>query len=296
MRKFMIISILPLLLLCMAFRLKVEGVMTIEEAVKQGLVKVKVNGKGGHSGECVILEIQNLKKKDLKLMVEAGRRLNSSDEGEQDLLVVRDQNLIVQAGAKKKINMDGFCCQLSNRSPGLGSGFTLGTLADEKLVKLAQYINGKSLPEDVIQEAVWCISDKENPSNISVEEDAEANAELQKKVSELRKFTCALMGVEDKWYSTPQKRIETPERQIQSNPVEIYGAIKYVVKTKAVINSELQDENHKTIFSMPGKNTMEKGEWDYNFHLKLDGFAKGTYHVILKAGTVQIMDREFTIS
>jgi hypothetical protein len=118
---------------------------------------------------------------------------------------------------------------------------------------------------------------------------------IKKNVSDLRTFTCSLVGKDNPWYSTPQKRIVTPERIIEPNPVEVYGAITYEVKSTTTINSELHDPDGKLIFANSGKNSMKPGKWDYNFHLKVDGFPKGKYHVILKAGTTQIMDKEFSI-
>ncbi|MBC7864400.1 MAG: hypothetical protein IAF38_15610, partial [Bacteroidia bacterium] len=109
------------------------------------------------------------------------------------------------------------------------------------------------------------------------------------------KFVCKLRGIEDSWYSTPQKRIETPQRIIQSNPVEVYGAIKYKVVSKTAITSELYNSAGELMFSFKGKNEMEPGTWDYNFHLKVEGFEKGKYHVKLKSGSTEIMDKEFAI-
>jgi len=284
-------------LLCFAFtNKKVENKITIADAVAKGIVKINLSGKGGHSGNCINLDITNLKQTDCIIYFEAGRRLNSIDDGEQDLLMVRNREIPLKAGEKKKIELSGFCCQLHNSSPDNGSGFGLGKTADDKLLKLAQFINGKVIPDHVVQEAVWSVSDGEDPSNIStLDGDAHANETVKKNVNELRKFICNLLGKPDPWYSTPQKRVITPERIIEPNPVEVYGAINYEIKNTVIINSELQDENHKLLFSFNGKNSMTPGKWDYNFHLKIEGFPKGKYHVVLKAGTEQIMDKEFTI-
>lgn len=295
MRKDIFINTLALAVLCLAFTKKVENKVTITDAVNKGMVKVKLSGKGGHSGNCLTLDIQNLKQSEMQIAFDAGRRFNSNNDEEQDLLMVRDQVITLKAGEKKKVDLSGFCCQLSNHSPSNGSGFSLGKPAEDKLLKLARFISSKAIPDHIVQEAVWCISDGQDPSNISVMETESRNEKIQNNISELRKFVCDLTGKEDPWYSTPQKRVETPERLIEPNPVEVYGAIKYEVKSSTVINSELQDESGRTIFAMPGKNVMDKGTWDYNFHLKVEGFPKGKYHVILKAGATQIMDKEFTI-
>jgi hypothetical protein len=296
-KKNVLMTTLCFALLCLAFTMKrTESKISIADAVAKGIVKIKLSGKGGHSGNCISLDITNLKQSDYIISFDAGRRLNSNDDGEQDLLMARNREIPLKAGEKKKMDLAGFCCQLSNSSPKNGSGFGLGEPADEKLLKLSQFINGKIIPDDIVQEAVWSVSDGQDPSNIStLDDDSKANETVKKNVTELRKFICDLLGKEDPWYSTPQKRVVTAERTIVPNPMEVYGAINYEIKKTTVINSELQDENHKVLFSFAGKNTMTPGKWDYNFSLKVAGFPKGKYHVILKASGEQIMDKEFAI-
>jgi hypothetical protein len=297
MRKYFLFSIFSALLILMSFRKPVVAKISINDAVLKGLVKIKLNGAGGHSGRCVTGEIQNLKGQELNITFLPGHRLNSADDTEQDLLIVREQMIVLSGSEKKNLDLSAFCCQLTNKSPGQGSGFKLGKSADEKLVKLSKFINGlDSLPDGVLQEAVWCISNNNNPSNIALYSDgSNENSHLKKNVDSLRKFVCKTTGKPDTWYSTPQNRFETPERIIQPNPVEVYGTFSYEVTTPTTLNSELIDPQGKVFFKMPGKEVKRKGKWDYEFQVYVKGFPPGNYHIVLKSGNTVIVDKEFTI-
>jgi len=49
------------------------------------------------------------------------------------------------------------------------------------------------------------------------------------------------------------------------------------------------------VINIKGTQVVPPGTFDYKFKLKIKGFEKGTYHVILKTTTEQILDQEFTL-
>ncbi len=270
---------------------KTENTIALSEALKTGKVNAKLTGLGGHSGKCVSMTIENKSGKSTSFLLRAGEIMNSEDEGEQDLLVVHDQNIPLAAGQKKNVQLEGFCCQLHNASPGSGSGFKLGKQASDNLKKLCVWLKGKPIPYEVLQEAVWCLSDGNSPSNISVAEDS-PQAEP---VKQLRKRVCDLTKQADTWYSTPQQRILNEERQIESNPVEVFGDIEYTIKNTSSILGEVRNERNEVVIKMGEAQPLPAGTFTYFFHIKVLGYPKGHYHVLIKSGTEQIMDKEFVI-
>ena len=186
-------------------------------------------------------------------------------------------------------------CQLQNKCPAQGSGFKLGKPADANLVKLSNFINSIHVPNEIIQEAVWCVSNDNSPSSIALPYEENKNKELRKTVDSLRKFVCKLTNKPDNWYSTPQDRHQNAERIIVPNPVEVFGSLSYEVKTPSAIDMNLIGPDGKLIINMNGSKLTKKGTCQYNFHVKVTGYPQGIYHVILKAGTTQILDKEFTI-
>src|ERR1043165_6994706 len=91
--------------------------ITLQQAMDQNLVKVKVKSLGGYQGETASMEIQNLTKNDLDIKVEPGRRLKSDKDEYQDLLVVREQEILVKANSRTTKNITGYCCESSDSGP-----------------------------------------------------------------------------------------------------------------------------------------------------------------------------------
>ncbi|MCC6372527.1 MAG: hypothetical protein IT236_16100 [Bacteroidia bacterium] len=270
---------------------KSNSTLHLSEAGAKSLVKTSFKGQGGHSGKCVQLQLQNLKQSQLQLVLNSGDLLNSSDDEEQDLLVVHNQPIVLNPGETKTVAIEGYCCQLHNSSPGAGSGFKLDKTKNKNLKQLCDYLIGKPISPHLIQEAVWCISDDNNPANISDIDDGKEKQEIK----DLRKFVCDLTKKEDPWYSTPQSRVVNESRQILDNPVEVFGNIKYTITTQTPVNAELRNEANEVVLNMDDPKPLPAGTFKYWFHLKIKGYPKGKYHVILKAGNEQILDKEFLI-
>ncbi|MGZ4118939.1 MAG: hypothetical protein ACXVPY_15730, partial [Bacteroidia bacterium] len=87
---------------------------SIEEAAKKGMIKLSIKGKGGYTGDVIAMKIQNLTNKIIDLKLEAGRRLDSKKENEQDILVTQPQEFVLNANQNKTINIFGMCCQAHN--------------------------------------------------------------------------------------------------------------------------------------------------------------------------------------
>jgi hypothetical protein len=265
--------------------------LSVRQAVIGKKAKVSFKSEGGHSGKCVLVQVTNLTKTRLEIKLASGEMLNSADNNEQDLLIVHDQPLVLAAGQTTSFPIEGFCCQLHNKSPGKGNGFIIDKPKQDKLLKLCSYLCDKPLPMSAIQEAIWCVSDDNNPSNI----DGGNTPTMRTKIEDLRKYVCKLTGKPDPWYTTPQERIITPQREIINNPVTIYGEIQYTLDEAKPIDGEVRNENNEVIMSMPDKSPPQAGTFIYNFKLRVEGFPKGKYHVLLKSGGMMMMDKEFVL-
>jgi protein TonB len=115
--------------------------ISIEDAAKRGLIKLIIKGKGGYTGKVIELKIKNNTPNNLNLKLEAGRRLDSKDNTQQDILVTQAQEFYVYGNQQKNMNVNGMCCQASNTCPKANSDYLVGKMADSNLVKLASFID-----------------------------------------------------------------------------------------------------------------------------------------------------------
>jgi hypothetical protein len=141
-----------------------KNYISVEKAAKAGSVNLLIHGNGGFSGNCIALSILNTLDDSGYYFVEAGRRLHSSDTGNQDILLAKDLLIPLAPHQERHIFLFGFCCQKHKNAPGLQSFYTVGKMADYKLAALAQYLNHPDTTQGRIdlgnmQQAVWVISD-----------------------------------------------------------------------------------------------------------------------------------------
>ncbi len=163
------------------------NVLSIEDAAKQGLIKLALKSKGGYTGDVIEMKIQNISNKKLDLKIEAGRKLDSKKNDEQDIIVTQSQEFFVNANQFKTINVFGMCCQAHNSAPKKNSVYSIGKLADSSLIKLASYIDkNEYYTNHSAQQAVWTISDNNSIGSIYGEE--------KELVSDLRQYVSKITG------------------------------------------------------------------------------------------------------
>ena len=100
------------------FLIAKHKIYTIDKACKAGLATIKIRGTGNYRGDCLKINIKNNGDDSLFILLEAGRRLDSKNNGEQDILVTKEQLYKLEPHQKKEFFVYGFCCQASNHAPG----------------------------------------------------------------------------------------------------------------------------------------------------------------------------------
>lgn len=128
----------------------------LDEAVKKRLVEAEVIGLGGYRGEKIELTLTSRVRKPLRVRVPAGWVFVSDDSLEQNLMVLREQMIALRPGAPTTTRLYTACTQSSNASPGLRSAFLIGALAEDALLRLAQFLNENEYWDSgLAQRTVW---------------------------------------------------------------------------------------------------------------------------------------------
>lgn len=263
-------------------------ILTLDEAVAQKKVELVCNGLGGHSGKSVELSIKNNSADILQLRLPEGTLFEADNASEQNLLVPEPEVLVLIKGQKKKFNVSGYCTELSDMSPSKGSGFKLKKTGNENMKKLVAYFKQHpGLPEDDVQEAIWCISDGSDVSNIC--------NDTTQQVKDLRKFVCELTKQPDVWYNTPIERVVTPERVISNVPTVVFGMITLEADKAMKIKSEIRDASGKMISANPETMSFPQGKFHFEFKVTVKGWEKGKYTVVYYSEEKTIISQEFEI-
>lgn len=262
----------------------------IEDAVKSGLFKAEVKGLGGHSGECISINVINNSPTDTIIYIEPGRRFISLDTNVQDILIVRELPLLVRAGEEKKVSLFGFCCQATNAGPDKDEKFTIGQMADSQLVKLAVFLNQNPYDEYTIQNAVWVVSDNHALASVH-----SSNISKRKELRKLHQFLAVLknLPVEFSWYTLTYKTDTT--RLFSGVADSLYGDFDYSLWKNCAASLTLNDSQGRVIKRFFVEKSHNPNTYNYEIKMSVASLPKGKYFVRLIADNQMKSEKVFEL-
>ena len=261
--------------------------LQMQEAIDRKLIKTSVASLGGHQGFCIRLTVENLTKDSLLIVVEAGRRFNSVDDKQQDILVVKQEELYLKSRQVKTQKIKGYCCQLNNSSPEAGAKYTVNKLADSTLYLLANYLNGKNFETMVEQNAIWAISNNRPTATITGKNDSI--------LCTLRQIVATLKNEPIPWYTLICSNYTYSNGVIGVFPGTLHGELTYSADNFIYTTCNILNEKGvpvilvKQCWLPPGSNQ------NYPLDLDVRGLEKGKYTVELKGNDQMLASRNFVI-
>lgn len=263
-----------------------EKTLTLEEAVKNGTVKMKIKSLGSYQGKC--LEATFTSNSKINLLVKAGTVFRPGDPEMQDILIVKEELLALTKGVSKKTQLTGYCCKASNRCPKEGTVFTLHKTENSKLEEIAGFLNKNKFNDHITQNAVWCVSDNKSVSYVY-----DANRD---NVKGLREELCRLTGQENNWFHTEATHNLDANGYISMEPVNVTGDVTVKVDKPMILYQGVYKENGDIAWE-PYKVAVvtTKGTMTYEFKMYVKGWAKGKYYVKVTNSGRELLKQEFTI-
>lgn len=241
--------------------------LSIDKVAANPAVSVKFNSKGGHQGYCMEVAIENNGFDTCFALVEAGRRLVSEEEKQQDIFVVKNQYVMVAPRSKGKFNVFGFCCQSHDASPKAGTVFKMGYLESKDWQSLASVISTNDFDMGAIQHAVWAVSNNHPVSSIDKGKD-DKNMLLLQTVANIK-------HIELPWYNIGYKK--TNDRLFSNLPSQIFSEINYSLPYNGEVSIVVRD--HYGIIQTTLLEDVPKNEGKHNYYFDLDisGWKDGNY-------------------
>lgn len=282
-----IITLLSMAIVLFAFS-AVDTSISLQQAINNNYVKVKIKSLGHYQGESTVMEIQNLTKNDLNIKVEAGRKLIADKEEFQNLLVVRQQEILVKANSKTSKNIVGFCCESDDRGPASNLSYQVNKMADSNLVKLANYIstNYSQLSSNSVQQAIWAISNNHGSAAVGVTNEKEMS---------LKHLVCNLKGEPLPWYVIKQRIHQTPNGVIHLVNDSLYGKMAYSNGGWTYSKLNIYDTKDNAVlisiggWLQPGSNAV------YNVAIPIKNLGKGKYKLTLENDKQVFTQKEILI-
>lgn len=228
-----------ILLVLNSNRLSATELIPLEALVSTGKISVSFVNKGGYQGNCMQMIIHNQTADSVYGYVEPGRRLNSVNDAEQDILVVKAAQIKLKSFEKDTLDIFGFCCQSGKSGPSKNALYTIGSLAPAAWVIIANLINLNQFPNDAVQHAVWVLSDNHDIRSIP----AYSNPAMD----QLRYAVADILDIEIPWYSFRYKQNE--HDLFTGIKTHFFAEVAFHIPQRALMTAQITRPNGEIIYT-----------------------------------------------
>ncbi len=259
----------------------------LQEAIQMKKVNSKILSNGGHDLNSVRIMLTNTTSSPLKITIPNGTIFVPENAYEQELLLVEDEMLVLQPNQQKEYSVDAYCTESGDSSPDKEGKMTMTMVkSDSQLTKLCKSIKDKKIGNDDIQSAVWAITDNEPIERISMNTPAAV---------QLRETVSQMTGQQNSWYSVGVNRRLDENRRIQTSSASISGKLKINLSAPSKVHEEVVDEAGNVKFTMKAADFNKAGEWNYGFNIRVMGWKKGDYKVLVFQDGKKINEFPFAV-
>jgi hypothetical protein len=259
--------------------------ITLKDALERKKIRACAHSLGGYSGNCMEVFIENITKDTLLISIEAGRRLNSIDDKQQDILIVKQQDILLSGGQKTNVVVKGYCCQAGNGVPVRNASYGIGSTSDSNLVRLARFLNSHKLNSNDEQNAVWAISDKKQTALIGSGDSLSMI---------LRRYVAKLKNEPVPWYTIESRNIVN-EGMVFNSPLNLTGDLNYTLENTRYVTCYLYNVNSVPVCAIREGWLLPGSGQKYFVNLPVKTLAKGRYKIILKTDDLVLAEKEVEI-
>lgn len=266
-------------LICIAFSLwafcGVASTIEITEAVRLGKIKVTPAYQSlGSKG--MLLTVKNNGTQQMTVSIPGGTTF-IPPSGEQVLMNVKDELLVLGNNETKKIYVGGYCTQLGNVAPRLESNFKIAKTTNKLLLSFLDFLKTNKPHPDNYQAAIWALTDNASIADI-VRNTNDDN--------KLRDHIATLTKRKNPWNENGQQLSVTPGQPIQRNTVDVKGNLDVTLQENANFDIIVVDSSNEEKMRFPREQFIQKNvPYQFRFSLSVQGWQVGTYRVILKKKT-----------
>lgn len=265
-----------------------ETSITLSEALKSKQINAHFSSTGNYSGNSVNAQLKNNTQKNIRILIPASTLFDAIPEEDQDMVLPQDMYVQLAPGQEKTVVLDGYCTNASGKVPALNSDMRLGTITKKGFPELIAFAKGKTIESDVLQDAVWSLTNGNSVSNIY------SSNEKDTVVRDLRSLLFKLTGQKETWYQSPQERTVSEDRNINSETLQISGDLKFKGTKGKKVHQEIWSSTEK-LFQMDDYTLKYTGNVSYRFNVKVRGWQRGNYEVRVYEGTTLIKAFEFVV-
>ncbi len=294
MKKYILIPSLLVALICTLYLFtnafkdnqgSAKEYVSIEKLLNEHKISLDIKGTGGHQENCIAIDIKNLTKDTIYLLIEQGRRFVSGDSDLQDILLVRKHEFAAPPLATIQRIGYGFCCEASMRSPGAGSLFKIGFMAPKEWIKVLDVINTYDFEAGAIQSAVWVLSDNHDISSVY--------SKNEENMKRLRTILAKVKGIEIPWYSVSYK--QDTALVFTNQHLKVWGDIDYQIKHNSMVSVVVRSLDGMVMETLIEDMPVNPGFYTYKMELPIHNWPKGEYEINILDNSNLLIKKKFKL-
>jgi hypothetical protein len=265
--------------------------ISVSEAMEMKLIKVSLNKSkptintnsfygSSYTGDCIIMSIENLTDKNIKVLLEAGRFMEPDDSSEQRMIVTHEQMIALYKKQKKEIPVFAMCSEMHDSAPDSASVFEMSHKAEGDLLTLAQLVSKNNWQDMGAQSAIWAMTDGNDYADIYSDNESEMTT-LRDFVKKTKGITAPLQPQGNEVFSI---NTESKNTYLKYSKGEISGSFEFTNKSdlslSMILYNDKGEEFRKSFTNMTfkkGNNTLTYTYYYFNIPL-------GNYYVKLLDG------------
>lgn len=243
----------------------------LDRSIENGAVAITGQCLGGHTAECLVVELTNRTDHPIRTAIPAGWLMQNSDPEAQDLMIVDHRTIELAPHATQRVNCKAYCVESSDSSPEAGVGLRSMGLAQPTWVKLAEHLVKNKVDEDNMQAAVWAVANDHDIAAIGAND-------VQKNQS-LRKFVADLTGRKVPWYGKNYAPPTQEGRVFSNAPTSVHGEIDFALNTNGVVTLLVHNAQGRLMHTIGKDRYLGPGEYGMEVDLTVQGWPQGEYTI-----------------
>ena len=146
--------------------------ISINEAIDKEMLELRISGvydrmfeevidnDGLHYGKCMSIILKSKIDTFVLLRLGCGTQLIPTDSIVQTMIVTKKAIFPLYPNDTYATRFYAMCGEIHNAPPNITTTFTIGELADEKVVRLTHYLDENHIQNMIGQHALWAITDQ----------------------------------------------------------------------------------------------------------------------------------------
>lgn len=166
-------------------------IFDIARAVSEQKIELTVTGndESPHYYQPILVNLKNLTSEEVVINIKNGQLFKSTDPEIQDIIVTREEMIVLKGFDHISQPIFGMCVQQFNSAPGFTQEYKLDNIATENLASIANQIQEKKAFSIAGQNSVWAVTDNNELDAIDSYNPEDSN--------ELRAYVASLLNIPD---------------------------------------------------------------------------------------------------